>query len=162
MKLRIIALTTGALAMTVTTIALAAGPSPSIGGSAFGSGVLIGSSDTNVRLSQSSGFFMASAIFPPHTTLGWHSHRTPVVVAVTAGTLTLYDSSGPQCTPQRYHAGQGFIEPANHLHLARNEGTSRVVLYATYIGVPPSLRANPNNLDVVNQPRPSKCPAGVQ
>jgi quercetin dioxygenase-like cupin family protein len=162
MKLRLALISTATVAATSAAVALAAGPSPSIGGSAFGSGVLIGSSNTNVRLSQSSGFFMASAIFPPHTTLGWHSHRTPVVIAITAGTLTLYDSSGPNCTPQRYHAGQGFIEPANHLHLARNEGNTKVVLYATYIGVPPSLRANPNNLDVVNQPRPSKCPAGVQ
>jgi quercetin dioxygenase-like cupin family protein len=105
---------------------------------------------------------MASAIVPGGATFGWHSHRTPIVVAVIGGTLTLYDSNGPKCTPTRYRAGQGFIEPANHLHLARNEGKTKVTLYATCIGVPPSLRANPNNLDVVNQPCPHKCPASVQ
>jgi quercetin dioxygenase-like cupin family protein len=83
-------------------------------------------------------------------------------VAVIAGTITLYDSTGPKCTATRYHAGQGFIEPANHIHLARNEGNTKAVIYGTYIGVSPHLRANPQLLDVFNQPRPSKCPASVQ
>ena len=162
MKLRIVTFLTGALVASAAAIAFAAGPSPTIGGAAFGSGGLIGRSSTTVHLSQRSGFFMGSAIFPPHTSFGWHYHRTPIVVDVTAGTITLYDSSGPQCTATRYHAGQGFIEPAYHLHLARNEGNTRAILYATYIGVSPHLRANPQLLDVVSQPRPSKCPATVQ
>ena len=162
MKLHIVAFTTGALAASAGTLALAAAPSPSIGGAAFGSGALIGVPSTNVHLSHKSGFFMASAIVPPGATFGWHYHRTPIVVAVRAGTLTLYDSSGPKCTPTRYHAGQGFIEPANHIHLARNEGNTRVVLYATYVGVSAPLRSNPQLLDVLNQPRPSKCPAGIK
>jgi quercetin dioxygenase-like cupin family protein len=161
MKLRLALISTAAVAAASAAIALAAGPSPSIGGAVFGSGVLIGVPSTKVHLSRSNGFFMASAIAPPGATFSWHYHRTPIVVVVTAGTLTLYDSSGPKCSPTRYHAGQGFIEPANHLHLARNEGKTRAILYATYIGVPPSLRANPNNLDVVGQPRPSKCPPSV-
>lgn len=161
MKLRIALTSTAAIGVTSTAIALAAGPSPSIGGAVYGSGGLIGVPSTNVQLSGRSGFFMASAIAPPHTTFGWHSHRTPIVVAVIAGTLTLYDSSGPKCTPTRYHAGQGFIEPANHIHLARNEGDTKAIVYATYIGVSPHLRANPQLLDVFNQPRPSTCPASV-
>jgi quercetin dioxygenase-like cupin family protein len=162
MKLRLALISTAAVAATSAALALAAGPSPSIGGAAFGSGVLIGVPSTNVHLSHTSGYFMASAIAPPHTTFGWHYHRTPIVVVITAGTLTLYDSSGPKCNPTRYHAGQGFIEPANHIHLARNEGNTRVILYATYVGVSPHLRANPSLLDVVNQKRPNKCRAGVQ
>jgi quercetin dioxygenase-like cupin family protein len=162
MKLRIFTFLTGALVASAGAIALAAGPSPTIGGANFGSGVLIGAPSTTIHLSHSSGFFMGSAIFPPHTTFGWHYHRTPIVVAVISGTLTLYDTSGPKCTATRYHAGQGFIEPANHVHLARNEGSTRAVVYGTYIGVSPHLRANPQLLDVVNQPRPHKCPANVQ
>jgi quercetin dioxygenase-like cupin family protein len=162
MKLRVVTFLTAATVASAAAIALAAGPSPTIGGAAFGSGALIGRDSTNVHLSHHSGFFMASAIMPPGTTFGWHYHATPVVVAVTAGTLTLYDSSGPSCTAHRYHAGQGFIEPAHHIHLARNEGKTRVILYATYIGVSPKARANPSLLDVFNQPRPRKCPASVQ
>jgi quercetin dioxygenase-like cupin family protein len=162
MKPRIVALTTGALLATATAVALGAGPSPSITGSMLGTGALIVPSSTTVRLSRSNGFVMESANVPPGATFGWHYHRTPIVVAITAGTLTLYDSSGTKCTPHRYGPEQGFVEPARHIHMARNEGTTTVSLYATYIGVPPSLRANPNNLDVNNQKRPSKCPASVQ
>jgi quercetin dioxygenase-like cupin family protein len=162
MKLRIVTCLTGALVASAGAVALAAGPSKSITGANFGSGALIGAPTATVHLSSSSGFFMGSAIFPPHTTFGWHEHRTPIVIAVISGTLTLYDSNGPKCSATRYHAGQGFIEPANHLHLARNEGNTRVVAYATYIGVSAHLRANPQLLDVINQPRPSKCPASVQ
>jgi quercetin dioxygenase-like cupin family protein len=158
---RIAAFGIGTLAASAGAIALAEGPSPSIGGSAFGSGGLIGAHSIVVHLSHRDGFFMGSGIVPPGATFGWHSHRTPVAVAVTAGTLTLYDSSGAKCTATRYKAGQGFIEPANHIHLARNEGKARVILYATYIGVPPRLQANPALLDVFNQPRPRKCPASV-
>lgn len=162
MKLRIVAFTTGALVASASAIALAAGPSPSITGGLLGTGVLVGRSSTTVQLSHKDGFVMENATVPAGATFGWHYHRTAVVVAITAGTLTLYDSSGAKCTPHRYRTGQGFIEPANHIHLARNEGKTKVKLDATYVGVPPSLRANPNNLDVNNQPRPRKCPASVQ
>jgi quercetin dioxygenase-like cupin family protein len=161
-KPRLAVLSTAALAATSGAFALAAGPSPSITGGLLGAGVLTGAPHATVQLSHTNGFVMENASVPPAATFGWHSHRTPIVVGITAGTLTLYDSGGPKCTPHRYHAGQGFIEPANHLHLARNEGKTKVTLYATYIGVSPSLRANPNNLDVVNQPRPHKCPASVR
>ncbi len=70
-------------------------------------------------------------------------------------------SAAPSASRNRYKAGQGFIEPANHIHLARNEGKTKASIVATYIGVPRSLRANPNNLDVPAQ-RPSKCRASVQ
>jgi quercetin dioxygenase-like cupin family protein len=161
MRLRIIAFSTGALAVTASAIALASTTPPAVTGGVLGTGVLTVHSGINVHLSRSSGFVMENADFPPGSTVGWHSHNTPVVVAVTAGTLTLYDISGPNCTPHRYKAGQGFIEPAHHIHLARNEGKTTASIDATYIGVRPSLRANPNNLDVGEQ-RPSKCPASVQ
>jgi quercetin dioxygenase-like cupin family protein len=112
-------------------------------------------------MSRSKGFVMENANFPAGASTGWHSHRTAVVVAVTGGTLTLYDSSGPKCPPHRYRAGQGFIEPANHIHLARNEGKRTASIDATDIGVSVSLQANPSNLDV-GQQRPHKCSASVQ
>ncbi len=161
MKARIIAITTGALAVSATAIALASAPPPAVTGGVLGAGVPTVHAGVSVHMSRSNGFVMENADFPPGSTVGWHSHRTPVVVAVTAGTLTLYDSSGRKCTPQRYRAGQGFIEPANHVRLARNEGKRTASVDATYIGVSRSLRANPNNLDVGRQ-RPHKCPASVQ
>lgn len=163
MKLRTTMITAGALVAVTAGAALAAnpGPSPSITGGVLGTGVLI-VPKTTVHLSRTSGFVMENARVPSGATFGWHAHRTAVVVAITAGTLTLYDSNGRECRPHRYHAGQGFIEPANHLHMARNEGKTAVTLYAAYIGVPASLRANPNGLDVLGLTRPDKCPPSVQ
>jgi quercetin dioxygenase-like cupin family protein len=161
MKLGIVALTSGALAVGATALALAVAPPPAVTGGLLGTGVLTVHSGIDVHLSGGKGFVMENADFPQGSTVGWHSHLTPVVVAVTAGTLTLYDISGPKCKPYRYKAGQGFIEPANHIHLARNEGKTKASIEATYIGVSQRLRANPNNLDVGAE-RPSKCPASVQ
>jgi quercetin dioxygenase-like cupin family protein len=90
---------------------------------------------------------------PPGGSFGWHSHPSAVAVAVTSGTLTLYDSRYPNCGPKRFSRGQGFVEPRAHVHLARNEGTKPVTLYATYLGVPP--RAQPN----VPASAPTNCPA---
>ena len=163
MKLRFVVTIVAALGAIATGAALAAnpGPSPSITGGVLGAGASIVPNPITVHLSLRNGFVTENATFPPGTTAGWHYHTTPLTVAVTAGTLTLYDSSGPKCTPHRYHAGQGFVEPAYHVHLARNEGKTAVKLILTYVYVPPSLRANPTGLDVFGQNRPRKCPASV-
>ena len=90
---------------------------------------------------------------PPGGSFGWHSHPSAVAVAVTSGTLTLYDSRYPNCGPKRFSRGQGFVEPRAHVHLARNEGTKPVTLYATYLGVPPGAQPN------VPASAPTNCPA---
>jgi len=72
----------------------------------------------------------------PGGDFGWHFHRSPVVAAVTAGTLTLYDSSDPKCSPRRITAGNAFTEAADRVHLARNEGTTPVRVMVAYIGAP--------------------------
>lgn len=67
---------------------------------------------------------------PPSATYeaGWHSHNGPVVVTVTVGTLTLYDSS---CREIDVSAGQSYIEsPKQVLNAralpARNPGVETV------------------------------------
>jgi quercetin dioxygenase-like cupin family protein len=90
---------------------------------------------------------------PPGGSFGWHSHPSAVAVAITSGTLTLYDSGDPSCSPKRFSRGQGFVEEPNHVHLARNEGTTPVTLYATYLGVPHGGQPN------VAASRPANCPA---
>jgi quercetin dioxygenase-like cupin family protein len=83
---------------------------------------------------------------------GWHSHPGPVFVTITAGTMTFYDGDDPACTPVEYAAGDAFIdEGVGHVHIARNEGTTNLVLYATYllpVGAP--LRTD--------EPAPGNCP----
>jgi quercetin dioxygenase-like cupin family protein len=96
---------------------------------------------------------VAKVMVPPGGSFGWHSHPSAVAVAITSGTLTLYDPSYPSCGPRRFSRGQGFVEARNHVHLARNEGTAPVTLYATYLGVPQN--ASPN----APAPTPAHCSA---
>lgn len=88
---------------------------------------------------------------------GWHSHPGPVVVVVTAGTLSFYSSEDPTCTPRTYGAGQAFIDRGQgHVHIARNESTTdSLVLWATYFDVPPPPPATNFRIDA---PAPGNCP----
>ena len=76
----------------------------------------------------------------PGAMTGWHSHHGPVIVIVAAGTMTLYQADDPSCTGESYTAGQVFVDPGQgNVHNARNEGSTGVVLYATYLDVPPGV-----------------------
>lgn len=67
----------------------------------------------------------------PGGTLGWHSHPGPTVVTVLSGTLSFYHAE--DCTHRiNYTAGKSFSNLPDEIHLARNEGTVNVVLYASY------------------------------
>ena len=69
---------------------------------------------------------------------GWHTHPGPVVVLVKSGELTFYSSEDPTCTGRTYSAGQAFIDSGQgHVHIARNEGSETLELWATYFDVPP-------------------------
>ena len=53
---------------------------------------------------------------------GWHTHPGPSLIIVTAGEITAYDGDDPSCTPKRYRAGEGFVDPGDgHVHLLGNE-----------------------------------------
>src|SRR3954447_18250269 len=78
----------------------------------------------------------------PGGTFGWHTHGAPVAVVVTAGTLTVFDPQVNACAPFKVSKGMSFVEPANHIHLARNDGKTPVKLYALYLGVPKPAAAN--------------------
>jgi quercetin dioxygenase-like cupin family protein len=70
-------------------------------------------------------------------TTGWHSHPGPVVVLITAGEMSFYDSDDPTCTVRTYTAGQAFVDSGQgHIHTARNEGSVNLELWATYFDVP--------------------------
>jgi quercetin dioxygenase-like cupin family protein len=81
---------------------------------------------------------------------GWHTHGGPVWVVVAAGTLSLYDGDDATCTAHTQSAGSAFLDPGDHVHNARNEGTVPVVVYATFLlsaGAPARIDApvpNPN------------------
>ncbi len=83
---------------------------------------------------------------------GWHSHPGPVFVTIAAGTMTFYDADDPTCSPGTYLTGASFIDRGGgHVHIARNEGTTNLVLFATYL-VPVGA---PIRTDVAS---PGTCP----
>jgi quercetin dioxygenase-like cupin family protein len=156
---RLLVLAVASAVLGVGAALASAGGQP-ISGGLVGSGVLTYTT-ASVELSQSKGFVMEWAKVPPGQSFGWHLHREPVAVAISVGTLTLYDAKDPNCAATRYSAGQGFVEPANHIHIARNEGTKTVSLYAIYLGVPGQWRKNPTPLDAYVK-APGNCPASVK
>jgi quercetin dioxygenase-like cupin family protein len=71
----------------------------------------------------------------PGGSFGWHVHGAPVAVVVASGTLTVFDPAVGHCKPFRVSKGMSFVEPANHIHLARNDGNTPALVYALYLGV---------------------------
>jgi len=69
----------------------------------------------------------------PGGSFGWHTHPGPVLVAVSKGTLTVYEAHGSMCMRKAVSAGQGFVENGGHVHMARNEGSDPVELNATFL-----------------------------
>lgn len=84
---------------------------------------------------------------------GWHSHPGPVFVTISAGTMTFYDADDATCPATVYEAGDSFVDQGGgHVHLARNEGSVDLVLYATYL-VPVGAGVRTDAAD------PGTCPA---
>jgi quercetin dioxygenase-like cupin family protein len=65
---------------------------------------------------------------------GWHAHPGPAVVIVKSGELTIQQAK--DCSSRTYTAGQVAIEPAGHVHIARNTGTTTLELWITFLDVP--------------------------
>jgi quercetin dioxygenase-like cupin family protein len=63
----------------------------------------------------------------PGGTLGWHYHPGPSFVIVKSGTATFYMGNDPTCTPHVIPTGGTLFEPANLVHIVRNEGTVPLV-----------------------------------
>jgi quercetin dioxygenase-like cupin family protein len=146
-RLLIVAVLLGALG--TTAVALAAG-GPPITEKVLGAASV--SQPYTIDVRKPGDVVVAKATVPPGASFGWHSHRAAVAVVVKTGTLTLYDSADRTCTPQRYPAGQGFVEQPNHVHLARNEGRKKVVVLVTYLGLKHGV--NPD----VPAAAPGNCP----
>jgi quercetin dioxygenase-like cupin family protein len=90
----------------------------------------------------------------PGATFGWHYHPGENVNVVAQGTLSLYHAK--KCTLEITHpTGSGFTTSPDEVHLARNEGTDTLIIYATYL-VPKSSPPLPLRID---QPSPGPgCP----
>jgi quercetin dioxygenase-like cupin family protein len=87
----------------------------------------------------------------PGGVFGWHQHGGPLWAMVVSGSLTVYEGGKRSCKGTVYPAGSTFMDPGNHTHNARNEGSEDLVVYVVYMlpegGAP--------RIDV---PNPGKCP----
>src|SRR5215212_11553644 len=89
-------------------------------------------------------------VIEPGGSTGWHHHPGVVMVPVKAGTVTEYDA---RCHKSIYEAGKGFVESNGEVHLVRNEGEFKAVLYATFL-VPTATP--PEGLTISDQ-QPKGC-----
>ena len=70
----------------------------------------------------------------PGGSFGWHTHPGPVLVAVSKGTLDVYEPDGKGgCAHATVSAGDAFVEGGGHVHLASNKGSTPVELNATFL-----------------------------
>lgn len=111
----------------------------------------------NVQATGASDVSMQGITVEPGGSSGWHSHPSTTLVAVKSGTLTVYHGNAAGCTSQNYSAGQGFLEPTGDVHVARNEGTTPVELYVTYLAAPVggALRIDQQSPGGANCPDPN-------
>jgi quercetin dioxygenase-like cupin family protein len=95
--------------------------------------VRVHSAGIKIRTKGSRDVLGTSITVAPGGTFGWHTHPGPVLVAVASGTLSLYEPHHHGCAKRRVGAGEAFIEDGGHVHLARNEGSEPVRIYATFL-----------------------------
>ena len=132
-----VTLVTAAVALVVAASSFAA--APPIIAKALG----VGTIKTPMTLQVKPGAMVVESFrVAPGGNFGWHVHGSAVAVIVTGGTLTVFDPTVNDCAPFKVSKGQAFIEPPNHIHLARNDGTTPATVIATYLGVPKGTEAN--------------------
>lgn len=79
---------------------------------------------------------------------GWHMHPGPSLITVTAGQVTVYDSSDPLCTSKTYGLNQGLVDTGDHAHLVKNETSAA----AETVAVQFLSDGSPRRIDVETVP----------
>ena len=130
-----------ALGLALLAALVAAASSLATGQPVVAKALAVGKMQATTIHATSGAMILESYTIKPGGSFGWHAHGAPVAVVVTGGTLTVFDPSVNACAPFKVSKGQSFVEPANHVHLARNDGTKSATVYALYLGVPTSSHA---------------------
>jgi quercetin dioxygenase-like cupin family protein len=125
----------------ITALAVAV---PSLAGNPpiFAKALAVGTMRATTIDAKAGSMILESFKIAPGGSFGWHKHGSPVAAVVTSGTLTVFDPAIGKCAPFKVSKGQAFVEPANHVHLARNDTQTTVTVYALYLGLPKSAGAN--------------------
>ena len=127
---------TKVLGLALLCALLAASSSLATGQPIIAKALAVGKMKATTIHASSGSMILETYTIKPGGSFGWHVHGAPVAVVVTAGTLTVFDPKVNACAPFKVGKGQSFVEPANHVHLARNDGTRPATVYALYLGVP--------------------------
>ena len=93
---------------------------------------------------------IAKVVLKPGGSTGWHHHPGVTLVSVASGTVTEYDK---KCEKSVHKAGEGFVESNDAVHVVRNKGNEKAVLYATFL-VPTNTTDEGLRID---EPKPSNC-----
>ena len=129
MKTTLFLCTTAAMLIAA---AVAFGSNPPI----IGTPLAVGKMAPVTIKSKGGSMIVERILVKPGGDFGWHTHGSPVAVVIQQGTLTVWDKTVANCAPFTVTKGQSFVEPANHVHRAMNEGTQTVKLYAVFLGIP--------------------------
>jgi quercetin dioxygenase-like cupin family protein len=127
-----------ACAVALVAAASSFGAAPAI----VARGLAVGKMNATTLHAKSGSMILESLAVAPGGNFGWHTHGAPVAVVVTRGTLTVFDPKIAACKPFKVGKGAAFIEPANHVHLARNDGKVTARLYVMYLGLPKTAKPN--------------------
>ena len=130
-----------AVALAATTIgsgvafATPAGPPGSstsvvIADGTFANTINVNTDPIKFRTKDEVEVFQVSQTAQAGFTSGWHEHTGPVLVNITAGSLTFYAAD---CTVTTVGAGHGYIETPGEPILARNEGSITAAWVTTQI-----------------------------
>lgn len=138
MKRTLVALAAAAALAALAIVAPSSGGTPPI----FAQALAVGSFKATTIHTGTGAAVLDRITVKPGGSFGWHTHGAAVAVVVTAGTLTVFDPSVGGCKPFAVSKGKSFVEPADHVHLARNDGKATVELYAMYLGLPSAKVAN--------------------
>lgn len=99
-----------------------------------------------------SDVYVVSNVIEPGGHTGWHTHPGPSLITVKSGTITAYSGHDPNCAPEVFAAGTGFVDAGDgHVHILRNEGTVAAETIAVQILPDGAVR----RIDV---PSPGNCP----
>lgn len=108
--------------------------------------------EVELRTKGQSDVYVVSNTFAPGGHSGWHTHPGPSLITVKSGTITAYNGDDPDCTPQVYPAGTGFVDPGgDHVHLLRNEGSVQAETIAVQLLPAGAVRR-------IDAPDPGTCP----
>jgi quercetin dioxygenase-like cupin family protein len=99
---------------------------------------------------RSADIAIAKVVLKPGGSTGWHHHPGVTLVSIASGTVTEYDN---KCEKSVHKAGEGFVESNDAVHVVRNKGNVKAVLYATLI-VPTSTTDEGLRVD---EPKPRNC-----